>query len=566
MKTTAWAQLGFVILISFSIAACGGSGGTASSGGPTTQEPEPGADCDAERSFESTFAGIQEVIFARHGCTQDACHGSAAQGGLDLSPAVAYRNLVEVPSQGSSLPRVVPGDQRRSFLWLKVAAKTRPGSVEISGAPMPNGGGALSEDELELLRLWIYAGASETASVIGSEELLDGCLPPPGPITIDPLDPPAPEDGVQFVMPTWTLPAGSEHEVCFASYYDFSDRVPEEFLDESGGFFFTDVDELRQDPQSHHLILNYAFVSPEELDHPSFGEWTCKGGERDGAVCEPTDLGSCGTGLCATEPKRTFGCLDYGPRVGGPGLSFDPIGGAQESQARSEMYPGVYGRLPVRGVLYWNSHAFNLTAQDHVMNGRLNYWFARDRVYPSQFIFDLDDLFLPSAAPYTKQEVCSDHELPQRARLFEITSHTHKRGELFWVDLPDGTRIYENRVYNDPVDQRFDPPLAFDSPDAAERTLRYCARYNNGVAADGSPDPETVARRSRTPQSALAPCQPVACAAGAIGRPCAGIGDDATCDSSPGAGDGWCDACAITGGESTENEMFLLIGEYFVVG
>jgi hypothetical protein len=56
----------------------------------------------------------------------------------------------------------------------------------------------------------------------------------------------------------------------------------------------------------------------------------------------------------------------------------------------------------------------------------------------------------------------------------------------------------------------------------------------------------------------------VACAAGKIGKACNGVGDDATCDSSPGAGDGWCDACRITFGESTENEMFILIGQYFI--
>ena len=32
----------------------------------------------------------------------------------------------------------------------------------------------------------------------------------------------------------------------------------------------------------------------------------------------------------------------------------------------------------------------------------------------------------------------------------------------------------------------------------------------------------------------------------------------------PGAGDGWCDACPIAGGESTENEMFILLGQYFI--
>ena len=55
--------------------------------------------CDRGTTFESTFQGIQSVIFERHGCTAAACHGAApGQGGLDLSPAVAYRNLLQVKS------------------------------------------------------------------------------------------------------------------------------------------------------------------------------------------------------------------------------------------------------------------------------------------------------------------------------------------------------------------------------------------------------------------------------------------------------------------------------------
>ncbi len=56
----------------------------------------------------------------------------------------------------------------------------------------------------------------------------------------------------------------------------------------------------------------------------------------------------------------------------------------------------------------------------------------------------------------------------------------------------------------------------------------------------------------------------VACAAGNIGAPCAGEDDDAACDSSPGAGDGWCDACSITAGVTTENEMFVLTPTYLL--
>jgi hypothetical protein len=54
----------------------------------------------------------------------------------------------------------------------------------------------------------------------------------------------------------------------------------------------------------------------------------------------------------------------------------------------------------------------------------------------------------------------------------------------------------------------------------------------------------------------------VACVTGRIGAACVGSGDDVTCDSTAGAGDGWCDACPITAGVTTEDEMFLLFGGY----
>jgi hypothetical protein len=550
------------------LAACGGSSG---GGDPTPTTPNVPS-CEAGASYDSTFAAIQNVIFEKHGCTQQVCHGSGASGTLDLSPDVAYGNLVEVRSFGSALNRVSPGDKDRSYLWLKVAAATKPGTVEIGGSPMPLGLPALSENELEALRLWIYAGAPQTGTVIGTENLLDACLPEPKPITIKPLDPPPAGEGVQLEMPQWPLPAASEHEVCFASYYDLTDQVPEQFRDPSGEYLRYDREELRQDPQSHHLILNYSIVTADQIHDPGFGEWTCRGGERDGESCEPTDKTSCGAGHCAGYIRDGFACTGYGPAVQG-GLSYFQIGGAQQAQQLTEYVPGVFAQIPMKGILYWNSHAFNLTDEGHDMHARLNYWFAPvdNQKTPVRGIFNVGRIFSANAEPYTTQTLCNDHVLPQGARLFNLSSHTHKRGKHFTVDLPDGSRIYESFVYNDPVSQDFDPPLAFDSPDAKDRTLHYCSLYNNGVADDGSPDPETVTRLSRLPASVFVPgvpgrCTPKACAAGKIGVSCAGPDDDATCDSSPGAGDGECDACRITGGESTENEMFILLGNYFVEG
>lgn len=162
----------------------------------------------------------------------------------------------------------------------------------------------------------------------------------------------------------------------------------------------------------------------------------------------------------------------------------------------------------------------------------------------------------PGSPPYTKATHCAEHVAQRGADLFRLSSHTHRRGGRFWVTTPDGEQIYESFVYSDPVVQEYDPPILFESPDPAERTLTYCAEFNNGVKDDGSPDPRKVTKLSTMPERTT--CTPVACTAGRIGAACDGADDDATCDSSPGAGDAVCDACAITAGV-TENEMFGIV-------
>ncbi len=555
-------------------------------------------------AFSSTFQAIQKVIFDGHRCNQQSCHVSGTlppQGGLDLSPGVAYQNLLQVPSSDNpSFNRVRPGDYYNSYLWLKLAYATDPGQlpdgVQILGSPMPVGLAALSKTELMAVQQWVFHGAPQTGTVGGTETLLNACLPPPEPITIKPLDPPAPTDGIQFVMPPWNLEAHSEHEICFATYYDLTGQVPENFQDPSHTMFRFSGIELRQDPQSHHLILNRSIGSADTVHDPSFGTWTCNGGPKAGQTCEPTDLTSCGSGTCTSAIQQSFACLGFGPSGDG-GATFYAIGGAQKAQDNTEFVDGVFAQIPMKGILFWNSHAFNLTDQNTVMHARLNYYFAKDQTYPVQGIFDTSQIFAANADPYTTQEVCNDFVLPQGARLFSLSSHTHKHGKHFsiavapWTcnggpnagqvcepsDLTPcgtgtcGTSLYDSFVYNDPVTRTFDPPLPFDSPDAARRTLHYCSLYNNGVIHNGdgttSRDPTLVTRYSLIPASAttsIGSCSPVACASGKIGKRCFGVGDDRTCDSKPGANDGACDACPLTGGESTQNEMFILIGDYYM--
>ena len=578
-----------VLAVNAALNGCPPPAATATAAVPTETPTPSGAACGAATAFTSTFAGIQQEIFQNHGCTQAVCHGTATnpQGGMDLLPDVAYQNTFQVPSTESALLRIDPGEELKSYLYLKLLAATNPSAlppgVQITGSPMPSGLPPLSADELNVVRLWILSGAPQTGTVEGTQSGLNACLPTPQPIVIAPLDPPPAGTGVQFALPQWPLPANSEHEICFATYYDISAQVPKQYQDPSGTLFRFSAQDLRMDPQSHHMILNRYVGDASDVHDPSFGAWTCRNNTAtEGQPCEPTDLTSCGTGgICTSDIKQSFACIGFGP--GKQLQNFYAIGGAQKSQFSDEYPSGVFAQIPMKGILYWNSHAFNLTNDDTTMHGRLNYYFSNNDQLPLQSIFDVTHIFDMSAAPYTTQTICAQHQLPQGARLFELSSHTHKHGQHFTICANgqtssttgagkaagecSGPLLYDSRVYNDPITQEFNPPLAFDSPDPKMRTLQYCSFYNNGVKTDGSPDPTLVERASLIPPSAVdtfGGCTPTACAAGNVGAPCNGSSDNHTCDSSPGANDGLCDACALTGGESTQNDMFILIGSYYL--
>jgi hypothetical protein len=178
---------------------------------------------------------------------------------------------------------------------------------------------------------------------------------------------------------------------------------------------------------------------------------------------------------------------------------------------------------------------------------------------------DIRNIYAAAGQAPLRTDLLPRAYLPAGTHVIFLSSHTHERGEAFWVTDSAGTRIYESFTYEDPVVEAFDPPLAFTAADPATRTVEYCATYNNGLNADGTRNPETVRRRSNTPPSG-APCTPTHCTAGRLGAACGGAADHATCDSAPGAGDGLCDACPITAGVTTQDEMFILSGWSYDAG
>jgi hypothetical protein len=111
-----------------------------------------------------------------------------------------------------------------------------------------------------------------------------------------------------------------------------------------------------------------------------------------------------------------------------------------------------------------------------------------------------------------------------------------------------------SKSYNDAVTTDYTPALQFDSADEAERTLKYCNVYDNGTKEF----PELVKQKSKLPDKS-AGCREgqTFCLGGAKqGTQCAA---DSEC------GDGKCDACLVQGGVTTEDEMFILLGDFYVV-
>ncbi|TFH30943.1 MAG: hypothetical protein E4H00_04305, partial [Myxococcales bacterium] len=292
------------------LAACGGSSGSTGGGGG-----EGPKGCD----YASTYDAIQATVFEAKGCTASACHGNDMQGGLDLRAGASFDALVRTPSTiEPAMDRAFPGDQQRSLLYHKLAAATEGSDLGSLGQPMPINADPLSDDQLEAMRLWLRAGAPSDSIVGGTLELL-GCEGTfeAEPNKINPLPPPASDEGVQFYAGGWALGAEAEDEVCFASYYDFTDQVPAEFQVDCDQFgegrkcFAFRRNELAQDGQSHHSIIN-VYTPESDPNGPEWGPWQCLGGENAGQSCEPGTTGGCGPRSQCTTPAITrVGCVGY---------------------------------------------------------------------------------------------------------------------------------------------------------------------------------------------------------------------------------------------------------------
>jgi hypothetical protein len=190
----------------------------------------------------SSFAVLQEQILTPS-CAVSGCHDSRnAVGGLDLSPQVAYKNLVGAEptnpnAKADKLLRIKAGDPYRSFLYTKLDSANLH-TTDGYGSPMPLGSRALAAGQLEFIKLWIAAGAPKNGSVVDSKFLADTRS------QNEILTLAQPTLGEQFRVNTFGIAPQNEREIFIAQ------RTTQDL-------YMTKFEMIQRD-RSHHFIL-YAY-------------------------------------------------------------------------------------------------------------------------------------------------------------------------------------------------------------------------------------------------------------------------------------------------------------------
>lgn len=126
--------------------------------------------CDPASLFSGTFDRIQKQIF-NNNCAVSGCHDSQSRtGDMLLEVGASYTQIVGVTphnatAAGLGWDRIFPSDPTMSFLYHKITGDLGAGL----GSRMPLGRAPLSPNLIEIVRLWIVAGAPETGWVPGTD-------------------------------------------------------------------------------------------------------------------------------------------------------------------------------------------------------------------------------------------------------------------------------------------------------------------------------------------------------------------------------------------------------------
>jgi hypothetical protein len=393
----------------------------------TRQKPAP--TCNTS---DDTYTVIQQRIFGTHGCAVASCHGSFAQGGLELLAGTSYAQLVGVAASNpvaaaAGKVRVVPGDPGASFLVQKLRGTLAAGE----GDAMPRVGTPLDADELALVEAWIQDGAPRTGWTDSTP-----CLAPRPFEPARPLAPPP--GGHQLVFDGPMLQPGEQRETCMWV------RTP------NSADFTVGRWEFSLNPGTHHFaVFNW---------------------DKAGA---PPVLGALGD-----DP----GCISGA--MFGATLSGSP----QAPYYVDALPPGLARVLRAGGYLGLNAHYANEFDVPIQMKVWINiHPYAGTPEHLVETVTDYDDMFTIDVSPRTQRVLHGRfvNQGPSPMAFVQLVGHMHKRGLRFTAWASDGSQLLEDLDWAHPHWRPFTPPLVLAPGDH----LDFECLHDNGVTRPLKLDP-----------------------------------------------------------------------------
>ncbi|MCU0424937.1 MAG: hypothetical protein MUF71_04850 [Candidatus Kapabacteria bacterium] len=403
----------------------------------------------------SSFALLQEKVLTPS-CATSGCHDTRnAVGGLDLSPAMAYQNLVgaEPTNQNAKtdkLLRVKAGDPYKSFLYNKLDSANLHKS-DGYGSPMPLGSRAVTAGQLDFIKFWIAAGAPKNGTVADAK-LLEDNRPQNEVLTLA-----QPASGVQMRLSPFGIAPQNEREIYFAQA-NTQELIMTKF-------------EMIQRDRSHHFIL-YGHAPTAGKTMP-----------RTNVI---RDLYLPNGQLI---PERF-------PEMSGRTF----IIASQLKAETIEFPPGMAMRIPANWLLDLNSHYTNGT-RDTIRGEVLFNIHTTPASNVRTFVKPLQLGFFNLLLPPKKETVVEttflvggggsgsgQDRFSSRDTLVNIiglTSHTHRMGRRFVTQIVGGPRngevIYTATNWLNPPLLKFDTPIVLRRGEGLKSIVTYYNDTNETV-------------------------------------------------------------------------------------
>lgn len=394
----------------------------------------------------SSFGLIQTKIF-NSSCALSGCHASEkdpsfAQHKLVLSEGYAYKNLVNIESENEQarldgLKRVQPGDSDHSLLHHKLHCDDGH-HVQDYGNMMPLGLDPLSQGQVEFIAAWIDAGAPRNEIIDADPSLLDDNVPGCDE-NFTPLAAPAAGEGYQIKVDAFDVPPQFEREIFV---YKAVGNQEEFFLNKV-------VMKMRRN--SHHFLVG-----------------TFKAETPAGVIPQVDvirDLRDANGKLV----QSTLGQMEY-----------HVFAIASQTPELEYQFPqGVALKIPSQHKMDVNLHYVNKS--QNIISGEcaINLYKTppEEVVHEAQTIFfSHESIFLP---PGEKTIVIREFDATTPMNIFMLTSHTHKLGERFEIQIKGGARngelIYASADWHHPVIKTFDTPVEIREGEG----LRMIVTYDN---------------------------------------------------------------------------------------